>query len=103
MPVSLLLLGAVVAGASATVEINWTVEPSEASAVTSAKLVSFNFDWHPGDEGAAHRCMRFTRCRRADLGPERLGAHDRPPEPQAAGACKGNESGCVEDWGVRGR
>ena len=31
--------------------INWTVEPSEASATTTRRLVSFNFDWHPPDEG----------------------------------------------------
>jgi heparanase 1 len=31
--------------------IDWTAEPSEASAKTTRKLVSFNFDWHPPDEG----------------------------------------------------
>lgn len=31
--------------------IDWTLEPSEAAAETSEKLVSFNLDWHPSDEG----------------------------------------------------
>jgi hypothetical protein len=35
---------------AATVTIDWTVEPSEAAGLTSEKLVSFNFDWHPPNE-----------------------------------------------------
>jgi hypothetical protein len=31
--------------------INWTAEPSEPAGKTTRRLVSFNFDWHPADEG----------------------------------------------------
>merc|ERR1712166_1032583 len=46
-----LLYFASTASSLAPTTIDWTVEPSEASAQTSDKLVSFNFDWHPPDEG----------------------------------------------------
>eukprot|EP01051_Picozoa_sp_SAG22_P027437 SAG22_NODE_9178_length_605_cov_0.816206_1_plen_147_part_01 len=31
--------------------VDWTAEPSEAAALTSDRLVSFNYDWHPSNEG----------------------------------------------------
>jgi len=32
-------------------KVSWTVEPSQAGGRTTRRLVSFNFDWHPADEG----------------------------------------------------
>lgn len=49
--ISTLLLFPCIRASGATTTIDWTLEPSEAAATTSEKLVSFNFDWHPPDEG----------------------------------------------------
>ena len=32
-------------------KVSWTVEPSAEGGRTTRRLVSFNFDWHPSDEG----------------------------------------------------
>ena len=34
-----------------TTHVSWTVEPSQAGGHTTRRLVSFNLDWHPPDEG----------------------------------------------------
>ena len=52
-PLSALLLPIVAAAAppQPTTHIDWTAEPSEPAALTSSRLVSFNYDWHPPNEG----------------------------------------------------
>ena len=45
-----LLLGEVVSTPT-RVSVSWTAELSEPLAETSERLVSFNFDWHPANEG----------------------------------------------------
>ena len=39
------------AAPESTTYIDWTAEPSEPAALTSSRLVSFNYDWHPPKEG----------------------------------------------------